>query len=70
MQMKIFLHEITLYTAGLHKSVTTLSMQLRFCMVVYQTCVLTMVLALYHPFEVPPTFLGNLWIYGIKYTCK
>jgi len=70
MQMQILRHEITLYTARLHKSITTLSMQLKFCMMVYQMCVLSIVLALYHPSEVPPTFLGNFWIYGIKYTCK
>jgi len=68
--MHILLHEITLYKAGLHKSLSLHCPCNLFCMVVYQTCVLRMVLALYHPSEIPPTFLGNLWIYGIKYTGK
>ena len=62
--MQISLHEITLYTAGLHKSVATLSTQVKFCMVVYRTFVLSMVLALYHPSEIPPTFVEkfvDLW---------
>lgn len=32
-------------------------------------CVLSKALALYHHSDVPPTFLGYLWIYGIEYTC-